>query len=106
VGALIVGFVFWLSGALAEIPNKYAQRVIVDNLSARHDLDYKYLDEKKMNKDDYLREHTLLREEMKNGFSAISNNEKDMMKMLVSISSQQQIQYRKQDKRAKEIMDK
>lgn len=96
-GVLLTAFVLWISGIWANLPTTYAQRAEVMRLEQKMLDDYKDLEFRKLNKSDYEKEHSLLREEMKEEFRKLSAADEKNLDLLMKIYLSQQKQYKKQD---------
>ena len=97
-GSSLVVFVVWISGVFSAFPATYAQKSEVTNLALRQLSDYRDLEARKMNKEDYLREHALLREEMTRGFAKLDNADEKILNAVLSVRTNQIIQYKKVNK--------
>lgn len=94
-GVLLTAMIIWIAGIFSGFSTTYAQKVELLRLSEKQMADYKDLDNRKMNREDYLREHALLREEMRQGFNALGAADRDNLDMLIKIYGSQQRQYKK-----------
>jgi hypothetical protein len=96
-GVLLTATIIWMAGIFSGFSTTYAQRVELLNLREKQLTDYRDLENRKMNKEDYLREHALLREEMTKGFSSLAVADRDNLDMLIKIYGNQQRYYKKQN---------
>jgi len=103
MGALIIAFILWISGVFSNFPNTYAQKVDLSNLAARHDVDYKYLDERKLDKTDYQREHAALEDRMNARFDKTDKANDKIFDIVWKIHTNQQVQYKKVNARTDKI---
>jgi len=105
-GVLITAMIIWVAGIFSGFSTTYAQRVELLKLQEKQIVDFRDLDSRKMNKEDYLREHALLREEMRQGFNALGAADRDNLDMLIKIYGSQQRQYKKINEDAAVIRSK
>jgi hypothetical protein len=98
IGALIVILIAWVCGFLYTMPITYANKAELTTLKLKQDSDYKDLDMRKLNKEDYIREHNLLREEMSAGFNKLAMADERNLEWIMKIYTSQQQQYRKLNK--------
>lgn len=102
-GSLSVIAIAWVFGVFSTFPTTYAQKADIIKIEQKQTSDYRYLDERKLNKDDYVRAHELLRSEMKDGFRITAVNDDRILAAILSVRSGQILQNKKQDMRAKEL---
>lgn len=96
---LILAFVVWISGILSSLPANYVQKSDMVKLCDKQAADIKYLDDKKLDTNTYLREHASLRDEMKDHFMNLQKADERIENKLDKIWFSQQKQYKKQDTR-------
>jgi len=98
VGALLVGFLFWVFGFFQSLPATYAQKTEVAKVDQKHDINYRYLDERKLDKADYQREHTELETRTNTRFDKIDKATEKIFDIVQDIRIEQRTQYRKVNK--------
>jgi|GEM_PF-4558278 len=97
IGSSCVILIAWLGGIFSTFPSTYAQKSELTTLQIRQLSDYRDLESRKLNRDDYIREHTLLREEMTKGFDKMDKADERIFNALITIRSTQIAQVKKQE---------
>ena len=98
LGALMVILIAWVAGIIYAMPVTYAQRIEVSELKIKHDIDYKSLDEKKMDKADYIREHLALENRMNTRFDKTDSFNNAILNAVLDVKNSQLKQYNKVNK--------
>ena len=94
-GALVIAFIVWISGALSAMPVNFVQKGEFKSLTDKHDIDYKYLEEHKMDKSDYYREHIALEDRMNARFDKMDRADEKILTAILAINNRQVKQYKK-----------
>lgn len=97
-GVLISSAIMWAYISIAGFPTTYAQKADISDLRIKQAIDYRDLDARKMNKDDYLREHALLRDEMNRGFDKMVQADDKLINIMLQVRASQLTQYKKVNK--------
>lgn len=95
IAALIIGSIAWAFGAFRDMPITYAKQVDLNNLAIKSEASIKDLDSRKMNKEDYVREHLALRQEIKDDLADLKVSDREQRDLLMKIYNSQQRQYKK-----------
>ena len=97
LGSSLVIFIVWVSGVFSAFPTTYAQKTELAAISLRQLSDYRDLEARKLNKEDYIREHELLRQEVVRGFDKLDKTDEKILNAILSVRSNQITQYKKQN---------
>jgi hypothetical protein len=105
LGSSLVIFIVWISGVFSAFPATYAQKSELAAISLRQLSDYRDLEARKLNKEDYIREHELLRQEVVRGFDKLDKTDEKILNAVLSVRSNQITQYKKQNEEKRSFND-